>query len=92
MVPTISGRIRRLIVTAVIAAGLGGSVAGVALASTGGTASPSTSTRTATTSTSSSSTPSSPARTPSGAPSPGSAGAHHCTHMKGVPSSRSPAS
>jgi hypothetical protein len=83
-----AGRIRRLVLTAVIAAGVGGSVAGVALASTGGSAATTTvRTQSATTPSASKTPPAGSSSAPSGRPAFGSAAGHHCTNMKGSKSS-----
>jgi hypothetical protein len=83
MVSRSGGRVRRLIITGVVAAGLGAGATGIALASTGGSGTGgTTATHTAATTSSSSS----PSSKPSSAPAaPGGreapAGTHHCTHM-----------
>jgi hypothetical protein len=88
MAPRNTGRIRRLILTAVIAAGVGGSVAGVALASTGGSAATTTvRTQSATTPSASKTPPGGSSSAPSGRPASGSVTGHHCTNMKGSKSS-----
>ncbi len=79
MEPRKSGRIRRLVVTGVIGAAVGGGVAGVALASTGSGAAAATTTATTSTSSSSSGSSSSPSTGSSSAPQPGAT--HHCTNM-----------
>jgi hypothetical protein len=73
-----SARVRRLIVTAVLAAGIGAGTTGVALAATGGSARQGTTVNT--TSTTPSATSSS---SPSGTPGTVAPGTHHCPHMPG---------
>jgi hypothetical protein len=82
------GRTRRLILTAVIAAGVGGSVAGVALASTGGSAATTTvRTQSATTPSASKTPAGGSSSAPSGRPVSGSVTGHHCANMKSSKSS-----
>jgi hypothetical protein len=69
-------RVRRLVITGVMAGGLGAGVTGAVLATTGGPATAATTSThgAATTSSTSSTSRSSSATTPP-------AGTHHCTHM-----------
>ncbi|HEY2641878.1 MAG TPA: hypothetical protein VGI66_18555 [Streptosporangiaceae bacterium] len=93
------GRVRRLMITGIIAAGLGAGVTGAALASTGATGM-----STAHASTTSSQSSAAPSASPSAGSSsagsgsaqrmtPASAGTHHCAHRgSGGSSSRAPRS
>jgi hypothetical protein len=89
MVSRVGGRTRRLIITGVVAAGVGAGVTGVALASTGGSGTAATTSNASTTSSSSSpnasSSPSSSSSTGTShaGTMPGSTGTHKCTHMSG---------
>ncbi len=80
-------RVRRLIITAVIAGGLGAGVTGVALASTGGSSAATSTHGATTTSASSSPSTSTSPSTGSGSATPAPSPAHHCTHMNGSSSS-----
>ncbi len=87
MVSRSGGRARRLIITAMAAAGIGAGISGVALASTGGSGAAS-STTARTTATSSSPSSSASSRAHSSMPA-GASGRthHHCTHMGSTPGS-----
>lgn len=87
MVSRSGARVRRLIITAVIAGGLSAGVTGVALAATGGSAA-ATSTRGTTTTSVSSTTSSTSAGSSPATPAP--SGTHHpCPHMSGSSGSTS---
>ena len=83
MVSRFGGRARRLIITGIVAAGLGAGGTGVALASANSTSAAATTTRTTSTSSSQSSSASPSVSSPAGIrrPASGSTGTHHCTHM-----------
>ncbi|MFY9890960.1 MAG: hypothetical protein WAK71_21785 [Streptosporangiaceae bacterium] len=83
MVSTTGGRARRLIITAVAAAGLGAGLTGVALASTGSSGAAGTTSARTTSASSSPSTSASPSTSGGTArtPASGTSGTHHCTHM-----------
>jgi len=87
MATQLGSRARRLLITAVLAGGLGAGATGVALASTGGSATHAGSATSTGTTSSASTTRSASASAASATPKPSAT--HHCTHMANAPNTGS---